>query len=267
MTRRGAPASRDEQLEQLRTRIRALESANADLVEFAHLTAHDLKEPLATIDLFAETLSSVDDGALDSRGRRLLRGIRGGVDQMRLTIDEALAGAEGDRDDDGGEDVDMAVVVDDALRAVAWRLEGKPARVSVGPLPTVPGDRAQLMRLMQNLLANALEFSDGAERPMIAVDAQRQPDTWLFQITDNGSGIAEGDSARLFDRFERGDAGPSQRGLGLGLTISRAVVERHGGHISIQPRPGGGTVVSFTLPAETPRREPVRPLDNRLRGL
>ena len=237
--------SRDRRVDELRRRIAHLEARNAELVEFAHFTAHDLKEPLSTVGLFADTLDSLHGDALDDRGRRMLHGIRDGIDQMRLTIDGALASAE--RAGRERNEVDMGVVVDHALRAVEWRLERGSVRVKVGAMPTVPGDRSQLTRLMQNLLANALEFAESAERSWIAIDAQRQPDSWLFQVSDNGPGIAGDDTERLFERFERD--GRRGGGIGLGLTICRAVVERHGGRISIQPRPAGGTVVSFTLPA------------------
>lgn len=239
--------SRDRRVEELRRRIADLEARNAELVEFAHFTAHDLKEPLSTVGLFADTLDSLHGDALDDRGRRMLHGIRDGLDQMRLTIDGALAGAERAGRERELEEVDMGVVVDHALRAVEWRLERGSVRVKVGAMPTVPGDCSQLTRLMQNLLANALEFAESAERSWIAIDAQHQPDSWLFQVSDNGPGIAGNDTERLFERFQRD--GRRGAGIGLGLTICRAVVERHGGRISIQPRPAGGTVVSFTLPA------------------
>jgi signal transduction histidine kinase len=240
---------RDRRIEALNRRIRDLEARNAALVEFAHFTAHDLKEPLSTVGLFADTLDSVHRDALDDRGRRMLRGIRDGIDQMRLTIDGALATASGE---DGHEPVDMGVVVDHALRAVEWRMERGSVRVKVGELPTVTGDRSQLTRLMQNLLANALEFAESAQRSWVSIEAQRQPGSWLFQVSDNGPGIAESDSERLFERSQRGDRRGD--GMGLGLTICRAVVEQHDGRISIQPRPAGGTVVSFTLPAVASQR-------------
>lgn len=256
--------SRDRTVEALRRRVRDLEARNAELVEFAHFTAHDLKEPLATVGLFADTLASLQGDALDERGKRMLRGVLDGVDQMRLTIDGALAGAEPPPQPDEQDQVDMGHVVDRALRAVQWRLERGSVRVKVGEMPTVPGDRAQLTRLMQNLLANALEVAESAQRSWIAVEAQRQPDTWLFQVSDNGPGIAGENPERLFERLERGDR--SGDGLGLGLTICRAVVERHGGRISIQARPGGGTVVSFTLPAtDSHRLAAPRPVEG-LRG-
>ncbi|HEX2071339.1 MAG TPA: ATP-binding protein [Thermoleophilaceae bacterium] len=259
-----SPRSRDRAAEALRQRIRDLEARNAELVEFAHFTAHDLKEPLSTVGLFADTLDSLQGGALDDRGRRMLHGIRDGIDQMRRTIDGALAGAEQRRDEEEQEQVDMGGVVDQALRAVGWRLEHGSVRVKVGEMPTVLGSRAQLTRLMQNLFANALEFAESAQRSWIAVEAQRQPDSWLFQVSDDGPGISTDDPQRLFERYERGDRRGG--GLGLGLTICRAVVEQHGGRISIQARPGGGTVVSFTLPATSPRRlADARPID-RLRG-
>ncbi|HEX2161740.1 MAG TPA: ATP-binding protein [Thermoleophilaceae bacterium] len=257
-----SPRSRDRTAEALRRRIRDLETRNAELVEFAHFTAHDLKEPLSTVGLFADTLDSLQGETLDDRGRRMLHGIRDGIDQMRRTIDGALAGVERRRDED--EQVDMGAVVDRALRAVEWRLERGSVRVKVGEMPTVTGSRAQLTRLMQNLLANALEFAEGAQRAWIAVEAQRQPDSWLFQVSDNGPGVSTENPERLFERYERGDGRGS--GLGLGLTICRAVVEQHGGRISIQARPGGGTVVSFTLPATSSRRlAGTRPVEG-LRG-
>lgn len=218
-----------------------LERANAELLEFAHMTAHDLREPLSTIGLLTETLACAAEAELDPAERRLLAGIAEGVDHMRATVDEALASVRDAAQRHAS--VDMAEVVDVARRAVGWRLESGPVALEVGAMPTVAGDRTQLVRLMQNLLANALEHVQGVARARVSVEAQPDGDRWLFRVRDNGAGIDPS-----------GRASRRKPGTGLGLAICRAIVERHGGRILLDAATERGAVVTFTLPAARDER-------------
>ena len=216
--------------EPLARRLAELERRNAELRDFAHLTAHDLKEPLSTIALFADVLATAHAQDLNPGGRRLLERLEAGVERMRLTVDTALAGA------DYGEhpfaELDMGLVVADALQGLAASIETAGAQVEVGPMPAVFGSRPELVRLVQNLVANSLRYVEGRPRRTVAVSARRQGERWNFEVADTGSGVSAGDD---------------RSGSGLGLGICREIAERHGGTISIASRPGEGTTVAFSL--------------------
>lgn len=208
--------------------------------------AHDLKEPLATIALFAGTLRGELGGRLDPQALRLLDGIEKGIDRMRDTIDRALASAEASSVHHRV--VDMNYVVNEALRELDARRRETGAIVRVDSLPEVHGDPLDLTRLMQNLIGNALKFGAGERRPNIWLSGGGSGSVATFSVRDNGKGVSPAQAARVFAPFERGDPSDPSSGSGLGLTIARRIVEDHGGEISIRPSSRQGTVVRFTLP-------------------
>jgi signal transduction histidine kinase len=232
----------------LESRVRELERANTELVEVAHLTAHDLKEPLCAIVLLAEMLAA-ESQDLDGDRRQLIESLRASALRMQTTVDETLAAARGDRAELAL--VDMDDVVAEALRQIAARPERHAVKVRVDRLPSIVGDRTQLIRLMQNLLCNAVKFAADSRHPRVSVSAFETPTGWTFEVRDNGIGMAPTDAERLFQPFER-DVSDPRSGDGLGLTIARQVVERHGGTIAIQSAHGCGAVVRFSLPHAQP---------------
>jgi signal transduction histidine kinase len=232
----------------LERRVRELERANTELVEVAHLTAHDLKEPLCAIVLLAEMLAA-EAQDLDDEGQRLLESIHTGARRMQATVEETLAAARGDRAELAM--VDMEEVVAVALRQIEARPERRSVKVRVDRLPRIVGERTQLIRLMQNLLCNAVKFAAYSRHPRVSVSARETPKGWSFEVRDNGIGMAPTDAERLFQPFQRDTSDP-RSGDGLGLTIARQVVERHGGTIAIQSAHGCGAVVRFTLPHAQP---------------
>jgi signal transduction histidine kinase len=139
----------------------------------------------------------------------------------------------------------------DTERMVAHVLETISAervcRIETSDLPVVVADRAQLGQVFQNLIGNALKFVDDDE-PRVEVSAARSGDDWRFEIADNGIGIEPRYAERIFEPFERLHGRDTYPGAGIGLSICRRAIERHGGAIEVRPRPEGGTVFAFTLP-------------------
>jgi signal transduction histidine kinase len=228
-------------------RLAELGRRNAELRDFAHLTAHDLKEPLSAIALFADVLATAHAQDLSPGGRRLLERVEAGVERMRLTIDTALARV--DRSEVPFTGVDMGLVVADALQGLAASIETAGARVEVGPMPAVRGNRPELVRLVQNLVANSLRYVEGRPERTIALSARPRDERWSFEVADTGSGFSAEDE---------------RSGSGLGLGICREIAERHGGTIAIVSRPDAGATVTFTLPGDrSPEALPAAPADVR----
>lgn len=121
------------------------------------------------------------------------------------------------------------------------------AIVNIGDLPEIKGDRDRIADLFEQLLANSLKFR-GADPPVIDISARRVPEGWLFSIKDNGKGIPGKYRSRLFIAFQRLE-GADFPGAGLGLAISRKIVEAHNGHIWIDDEEGSGVTFSFVMPA------------------
>jgi len=200
--------------------------------------AHDLAEALGTVSLFAESLEDRLGADSDPEAAADLAGLRAGLARI-----ETLIAATLEPDGDGAaahRPVDTDLTLREARANVEARARAAGARIVAEPLPWVLGDAASLVRLFQNLLANAIEHRDPHRPPRIRIGARPAGDAWLFEIADNGSGLASGSLER--DRAERG----------LGIGICARIVAAHGGRISAAPQAGGGTAVSFELPGARP---------------
>jgi signal transduction histidine kinase len=216
---------------------RRLLVANERLGAFAGQVSHDLKNPLAAIRMSVELArDEVDDLGLS----RLLERAERGAQRMDAMISELLSFARGGGDPELVE-VDLAAqtaeVVEDLPAASA-------GQVRVGELPVVRGDTLQLHAVMQNLVANAVKFSE--DDAPVEVSAERLPAGWWIGVADRGPGIPEVDRDRAFEPLVRLDR--SKPGSGIGLATCRRIVEAHGGRMGIADHEGGGVVVWFELP-------------------
>lgn len=220
-------------------------SARRELEQFADVASHDLQAPLRTIASFVDLLARAL-GPVPGKPGRYLGLIRDGVEQMRAYVQGLLAYARTGRDETA-EAVDAAEVVDEVRRLLRRAIEAAGATLEASPLPTVVVPRIALLRVVQNLVDNAIKYRD-PERPLtVRVDAARREGGWRFTFADNGVGIAPRQQGEAFDLFRRLHAGDIA-GAGLGLAICRRVVERWGGRITLESIPGEGTTVSFTVP-------------------
>lgn len=235
------------ELEQARTE---LERSNRQLVAFAGQVSHDLASPLAAVslalDMATERRGSPGDAAAEETGEVefLLERARGGTERMQAMITDLLTfarvGGQLSRDE-----VDLAAVVHDVQVDLAPVLAG--ARVTVGALPTVSGDRVMLRAVLQNLMGNAAKFVR-PDRPVeIEIGAMGDGSQWRVEVRDRGPGLPDHERERVFEPLAR--ATETAPGSGIGLATVRRIVESHGGRAGLDPRPGGGTTAWFTLPA------------------
>jgi signal transduction histidine kinase len=221
-------------------------------VEFAAAASHDLGAPLRVIagytDLLAERV-----GTADPEVSSAVAAIRRGVDRMQTLVDGLLAYARTE-DELAVESVDSGKVVSDTLAALESEISAGGIVVSVGELPVVLANRGQLHQLFQNLITNAIKFrvDDG---PRIEISCIEEPGVWHYTVADNGPGIAQHDLVRIFDLFARSRATQEREGSGIGLAVSKRVVEGHGGGIWADSEPGHGTSIHFTLPRQLRRAE------------
>jgi two-component system sensor histidine kinase KdpD len=212
--------------------------------------SHDLRTPLAAILVAGTTLA--DNYALlhETQGRELLSTIVGESERLNdllhnlLSITRLESGAlELTYSNEALDDL-----VGSVLSRLHPRLEGRDVKVEVSEdLPEVNVDPVLVHQVLVNLIENALRYTPSGSA--LYVRARELSTSVAVQVADEGPGIEESERQRVFEKFYRGpQARKSDGGVGLGLTICRAVVRAHGGHISIHERPGGGTVVEFTLP-------------------
>jgi signal transduction histidine kinase len=223
-----------------------LRRSNHDLEQFAYVASHDLSEPLRVISGFVELLSRRYGQRLDEEGERFIEFIVSGVERMQTLIDDLLAYSRAGRATLEPRDCDAAAVVSDLLRALRPELDARGVDVQVGELPTVKAEKSLLRQIFQNLITNAVKFSD-TEESVVRIRAERIPGGWRFDVADNGPGIEPRYRERIFEMFQRLH-GRDVAGSGIGLAIVKRLVERHGGRVWASDADPRGAVFSFTIP-------------------
>ncbi len=224
-----------------------LERSNRDLEQFAYSVSHDLQSPLRTIASYCQLLQKQFGSELKGEASEYLSNAIGGTRRMRRLLDDLLAYSRVSTTPKEVKPVDLEPVLTEALRNLAAAIRDNHAVVTHDRLPTVCGDPTQLMQLLQNLVNNALAHRrEVAPRIHIAVDEE---DTrWRFSVRDNGEGIDAKDFDRIFQLFQRLCAEHERSGTGIGLSLCKRIVERHGGRIGVESKKGEGSVFYFTIP-------------------
>ena len=141
----------------------------------------------------------------------------------------------------------MEVALDDVLTNLKASIKENNAQITHDILPTINGDPLQINQLLQNLIANAIKFH-GENQPSIHVSAQEVGKDWLFSISDNGIGIEQHHQEQIFNIFKRLHTRDEYEGTGIGLSICKRIVQKHGGKIWVESEPGNGTTFYFTIP-------------------
>jgi PAS domain S-box-containing protein len=225
--------------------------SNADLDRFAGVVSHDLQSPMRVIAGCARILERRAGDTLGEDERELVEHIVGGVHRMTALLDGIREWSRVRGESAPVSDVDCGAVVDGVLSSLAADLEAAGASVSVGELPTLTAHPAALSQLFQNLIANAVKFRGDAP-PEIAISAGATPAGWEFTVADNGIGIEPEFAERVFEFGRRLHGTDEFPGTGIGLTVCKTVVERHGGRIWVESAaPEPGSRFRFTLPAES----------------
>lgn len=236
------------QHESLKEANRNLQRSNADLERFAVIASHDLKAPVRAVTSFADLLAARYGPHLEGRGSTYLAQIRSNGLHMQRLVDDLLLYSQAAVQEPVRLPVDTEVLVRQVLARLQPEVDATQATVEVEALPTVTGDAAQLDRVFQNLLGNALKYR-GEAPPHVTVRAHPHAGVgWEFDVQDNGPGIEPEYHDRIFDLFTRLHP-RTVDGTGLGLAISRRIVEQHGGTLWLRSAPGQGSTFSFTLPA------------------
>jgi len=196
---------------------------------------------------YLELLQRRYKGRLDADADDFIHFAVDGALRMRNLMDGLLALSQVGTHGRPLEPTDCEAVVDKAVNDLSVAIAESGAVISRDPLPTVLGDAGQLEQLFQNLVSNAIKFRS-EEAPRVHITARRKRTEWLFSVRDNGIGIHSKYSERIFVVFQRLHAREERSGTGIGLAISKKIVERHGGRIWIESRPGEGTTFYFTIP-------------------
>lgn len=238
--------SLEEQQRALAQKSEELERSNKDLEHFAYIASHDLQEPLRKISSFADLLSRRYASSLDDTAKAYLAFLVDGAKRMSILINHLLAYSRLNTATEKFANVDCNSIVQNVLESLQLTLKEKSATITFEILPTVTGDSVQLSQLFQNLIANALKFC--SQSPIITITTRESAGFWEFSVRDNGLGIADDHSERIFRMFQRLHSANEYPGSGIGLAMCKRIVERHGGRIWLESQVGQGSTFYFTLP-------------------
>lgn len=231
----------------LRTSNLELQQANADLEQFAYAAAHDLQEPLRMVTSYTQLLDRSLTEKLDDRTRTFMQYVVGGATRMSLLLQDLLAYTETSRAPEAGEHVSLSRALHQVLRNLQPAIAESGAQITASELPWVEGRESHFVQLLQNLISNAMKYRQPAVPLRVDVGCIRQGDRWLIYVRDNGMGIDPAYHKQVFGVFKRLH-GSDIPGTGIGLAICQRVVERAGGEIWVESRPGEGSKFIFALP-------------------
>lgn len=233
-----------------------LVAQNGELDDFTRMVSHDLQQPLRTITSFGELLSENLTGELDEESALYLKYMMDAASRMRELIQDLLKLSRTARIGLESASIDLHHIVNDVVDLLKVAIQEKGVAIDIEDLPTVVGDRRLLTQLFQNLMSNAIKFSDEAS-PLVRVTAQRDGNHWVLGVQDSGIGIDAEQQQRVFEPFVRLHTRSDYPGTGLGLSVCKKCVTRHGGKLWVESTPGAGAHFKFTIPVNSPTQAPA----------
>ena len=197
---------------------------------------------------FSQIIAKDYENVLDDEGREYLKIVGDSALRMRNMVQDLLDYARLGREAMTAADVDMGAELDHVRSNLGQMIKETGAVVTSDKLPVVRGSAVQVMRLLQNLVGNAIKYQTPGNIPNVHISAVDEGETWLISVRDNGMGIEPSFIGQVFEPFRRLHTWDAIRGTGLGLAVSRKIVDSHGGRIWATSIPGQGSTFQFTFP-------------------
>ena len=235
--------------EELAQKVAELARSNAELEQFAYVASHDLQEPLRMIANYTQLLAERYRGKLDETADKYIAYSVGGATRMQALIQDLLKFSRVGRQEIERRTTDCRTVVEQAMKNLQAAVQESGAVVRWNSLPVVMADGSQLAQVFQNLIANAIKFH-GPETPLIQIDSEKKDHDWVLTVSDNGIGIPVENWQDIFVIFRRLHTRVQYSGNGIGLSICKKIIERHGGKIWIEAQAKPGSCFKFTLPTD-----------------
>ncbi len=240
---------RNKLVQEQKVITRELQRSNAELQQFVYVASHDLQEPLRMVTSYLSLMERTFKHQLDPKAKEYIDYAMEGGNRMRELINDVLAYSRVDTQGKKFAPVDMGAVVAKVLAILRITIEDTKAEITIDPLPTINADESQMMQVTQNIIANALKFH-GPDRPMIHISSSQGDKEWTFSVKDNGIGLDTSDAEKIFQMFQRLHSREEYPGTGIGLALTKKIVERHGGRIWVESRKGEGATFFFTISTE-----------------
>lgn len=247
----------------MKDQIRLLDDSNKELEQFAYVASHDLQEPLRKISAFSDLLNEQFADKLEGEGSLYLQRITFAAVRMRRLITDLLEYSRAGRvEADKITTVKLSTIISGILEDFEIAIAERSAKITVSKLPKVKGSDTEYRQVFQNLISNSLKFSDPSINPEITISSENVSEEFLenfamldkdlkyklIKVSDNGIGFAKEHSERIFSIFQRLHGKTEYEGTGIGLSISRKIIEKNGGIIFAESSLGKGAVFNIILP-------------------
>ncbi len=219
-----------------------------ELEQFARIASHDLQEPLRMVASYLQLIERRYAALLDEEGREFIAFAVDGAKRMKAMIQGLLELSRAGGCTPKPQMAEGGALVSAALHNLKTAIDEAEASITVDPLPELVVDPVLLTQVFQNLIANAIKFHKDAP-PSVNISARREGSDWVFSVRDHGIGIEARHQDRIFQIFERLHPIEEYSGSGIGLSIAKKIVERHGGKIWVESQPGTGSSFYFSINA------------------
>lgn len=235
--------------------IMDLKRSNDELEQFAYVASHDLQEPLRTIASFTQLLDRRYKGKLDNDADEFMNYVVDASFRMKDQIEGLLEFSRVATHEKTFQKVNLNNILSHSICNLKALIDENNAEVTYNSLPEVIGDADQLQRVFQNLIINAIKFKKEDEAPKICISYYKYENEYVFSVTDNGIGIEKQYLERIFVIFKRLHTQEEYKGTGIGLSIVKRIIERHGGRIWVESESGVGSTFYFTVPIYQPAKD------------
>lgn len=243
----------DELSRQVSERTTELQRSNDDLLQFAHVTSHDLKEPIRKIRIFANRIQDEMQAAIPEKGLLYLEKIKNASTRVMTMIEGVLSYSELNAIRPEIVSIDLNKIIDDIESDLEMVIQEKNAKIYRDELPLIQGSSVLLYQLFYNILNNALKFAKRYIPAEIKITYSKillPVPTLVVTIEDNGIGFEQQFSSQIFTTFARLNSKDAYEGTGLGLALCKKIVERHHGSISATGELNKGAIFTVVLPME-----------------
>jgi PAS domain S-box-containing protein len=234
-------------IQELERTNQEVEKINQELKDFAYIVSHDLKAPLRGIKTIAEWITTDYADKLDDNGKEQMNLLAGRVDRMHNLIDGILQYSRVGRIKEEKVMVNLNELVTEVIDMIA-----PPENISItieNELPTIECEQTRIMQVFQNLLSNAVKYMD-KPKGQIKVDCVEEDGFWKFSVADNGCGIEEKHYEKIFQLFQTLAPRDKFESTGIGLTVTKKIVELYNGKIWVESESDKGSTFFFTLPKQ-----------------
>lgn len=242
----------NEELERtVQARTMELQRSNEDLERFAHVTSHDLKEPVRKMLISIDQIRIKYQNII-GEGIVLLNKLTKSAKRLNQMIDSILAYSTARYEPRQAESIDLNLIIQNVIDDLELVISEKEAQIKVQPLPAIEGSSVLLHQLFYNLMNNALKFSRTGVKPVVYIESQLMQiganERVEIKLTDNGIGFSQEEADKIFQSFVRLHPKDRYEGTGLGLALCQRITERHGGTIEAIGSPGKGATFIIRLP-------------------